>query len=1068
METANSIEAYLRRLPRISLTLPIKSYHEVCLHEATIENFTPEGFFISTRHPHPGDILSFAFKLPDSTREIKVKAETIWHKTEEETISLGVKVVEISDNDRENLQKYYLSQLPEDIAVLIAPLLDSGRIQEIFPVSDYELAYNFLSKLFTEEDQLGVISEKLDWIAKVSYEEITKDTITLLVLERKNLLSTIFEDKHVRVCLGKVNDNLFYFHSVIQSIEGDLITIALPNQVFSVRNRRRNYRAVQDPSWKMQVEIPLPYPSGRFIRKDIVDLSSSGLAFKIKPDEIYFLPGTPLSNIGIYRKGILLMNTQAEVRHITPLKDEDGGSYLKIGIQFRVRSKRFLKGYLSTGKHVTPSQQNERTVSVIQQQEVSNQKELEETETRELKTRFDKLTHLLPWESRRIDYKNHKNEEIAAILDWTAAKGQKMPVIVISPAYGKKKESTSLLSSMILQNFFLHGKRAAVLRYDGIQNAGESFKEISCREAGKHNLHMTLSQSIEDLKTTIDFCYNNEWLVPEKLILCSPSLSAVAARRTLVDEKDGRIHAWICPMGAVDPRATLTNASGGIDYLDIIQQGKKAGIASILGINVDWDNFWADAILHKLANFEDTAEEIKKIAIPVGWISGIFDAWISADSIKDLLKKYNGPKASLHEIATGHLPLNGKEAIKLFSRILTIVWDMLFHQEIEVIEPSEEMLKRALSEEWCGSHICDIVYPEQHWSKCIVEQIVSCTESDVVTNLFPYKELVSRECELLDLQDSLKLADIGCANHFLCNVIKNKTKNAVTYRIDSNEWPLLDKDNEIETQSSSELEIHYLQANLDLNPLLPIKHFCDGDFYDLNQFNGMIEGLTEYSIYLWKKYYSEHLFYILHGKNITKSDIDFLSNTFPEIEKEIILDINKGAQFIQNLCTNGPIDPSELKTSVLSFRKIDSDLQLPLESDFFDRVISTLMLSYVRNPFSLLKEAHRMLKKGGSITASVFTSEVNISKRYVDFVKDLLQKDSQFFSNALQDEQSVQSLLAMEQTTTLIPNFLSRRPLHFYDIEQVESLFGYMNFKELEVIESYDDPPLALIVRGLK
>ena len=126
------------------------------------------------------------------------------------------------------------------------------------------------------------------------------------------------------------------------------------------------------------------------------------------------------------------------------------------------------------------------------------------------------------------------------------------------------------------------------------------------------------------------------------------------------------------------------------------------------------------------------------------------------------------------------------------------------------------------------------------------------------------------------------------------------------------------------------------------------------------------------------------------------------------------------------------------------------------------------MLSYVRNPFTLLKEANRILKKGGFITASVFTSEVNISKKYVDFVTELLNKDSLFFSNVLQNEQSTQSILAMEQTTTLIPHFFNRRPIHFYNIEEVESLFGYLNFRDLVVFKSYGDPPMALIVKGLK
>src|SRR3990172_317110 len=249
------------------------------------------------------------------------------------------------------------------------------------------------------------------------------------------------------------------------------------------------------------------------------------------------------------------MSTQAEVRHVTSVNEENRASYLKVGIQFRVRSKRFLKGYISDEEQKKALPQDKMVYNETSVKQVTDQT-LPESENQ---ISLVELAHLLTWESKRIDYKNNRHEEIAAVLDWTAAKGQRVPVVIVSPAYGKKKESTSLLASMILQNFILRGKAVAIVRYDGIRSVGDSFKDISCRESGQHNLNMTLYQGVKDLKTTIDFCYHNEWFVPEKVILCSPSLSAVVARRTILEDKEGLIHAWICPMGATDPRTALTN-----------------------------------------------------------------------------------------------------------------------------------------------------------------------------------------------------------------------------------------------------------------------------------------------------------------------------------------------------------------------------------------------------------------------------------------------------------------------------------------------------------------------------
>ncbi|MFQ5454667.1 MAG: PilZ domain-containing protein [Nitrospirota bacterium] len=51
------------------------------------------------------------------------------------------------------------------------------------------------------------------------------------------------------------------------------------------------------------VEISLPYPKGTKIVKEIVELNENILSFKMKEDEGYLLPGTPLRNLTIQRNG---------------------------------------------------------------------------------------------------------------------------------------------------------------------------------------------------------------------------------------------------------------------------------------------------------------------------------------------------------------------------------------------------------------------------------------------------------------------------------------------------------------------------------------------------------------------------------------------------------------------------------------------------------------------------------------------------------------------------------------------------------------------------------------------
>ena len=90
---------------------------------------------------------------------------------------------------------------------------------------------------------------------------------------------------------------------------------------------------------KFFVEISLPFPKGAKIRKDIIDLAQNGLSFKMLGSEGYFLPGTSLNSLAIFRNESLIARTSGEVVYALAFNEDHGECY-RIGVQLNMDQKR--------------------------------------------------------------------------------------------------------------------------------------------------------------------------------------------------------------------------------------------------------------------------------------------------------------------------------------------------------------------------------------------------------------------------------------------------------------------------------------------------------------------------------------------------------------------------------------------------------------------------------------------------------------------------------------------------------------------------------------------------------
>ncbi len=80
------------------------------------------------------------------------------------------------------------------------------------------------------------------------------------------------------------------------------------------------------------IKMPLPFPKGVFLEKELVDFSEHGASFSMTNEEGHLLPKTPLNNITITYDDNVTRIKNAEVVYAAQLNS--GSDWIKIGIHF--------------------------------------------------------------------------------------------------------------------------------------------------------------------------------------------------------------------------------------------------------------------------------------------------------------------------------------------------------------------------------------------------------------------------------------------------------------------------------------------------------------------------------------------------------------------------------------------------------------------------------------------------------------------------------------------------------------------------------------------------------------
>ena len=801
------------------------------------------------------------------------------------------------------------------------------------------------------------------------------------------------------------------------------------------------------PEGNLRLEIQIPQPFHKKIHGRITDISEGGASFIAESDGIALLPGTPLKSVKIFDDESLVRDEIGEIRNVVGLNGSEPGR-IRYGVQFGI-------GRL-----------NIQSTRPLVPDPPSGQDGMSERLHRPRMRRAADLSDMVQSAPDVIRLETAKGEEITGLLNTSFPLDDRpVPVVVIPPAFGKTKETLFGLALTLIENFHLLGKPLAVIRFDGIRRKGESHKDPDTSAPPYEMLNATFSQGADDIRAVLDWIHlNPRKLKASSVVLVTFSLSALEARIVLKDDVyRQRIDYWISCMGTPEFRNLMIRVNCGLDFLEQYQLGLKLGIMPVLGNLVNVDNYVADGVANGVATLEQARDDIRRIEIPITWIYGEHDHWVEAGFIRDVMSIQAPASRDVIPVPIGHNARTSDEALHLFGTITSLIQRFLYGEMIHPIKPEKkdmDTLRRAEKDRLPARNLSN---RKSYWQRYLVGE-ENLLGFDIMSLGDDYEQLMQDQLQALELAPGDRLLDLGGGTgNFVKHLLERNhpLPNRITIA-DLIPEAMLKARHKLISRFALRKEggrPDFIGLDLELNRFIPVRRFLKGEIGRFRDLAERIEDLPLHSARKIDESFSPRLHRILRGDALSPELDRWLKSQFELPEYKIIVDFNQAARYVRGLLSEKPV-----------FRKIafprglDTAFHLPFKSATYNKVLMSLVLSYIFNPVETLREIRRIMSPGGLLVLSSMRPDTDASGPFTrlmakietmtpenlpqEWPKDLLLNSLRSFLN------DAQALVDLEEAGTF----------DFFDPEKLNGLLDEAGWEVVRTIPTFGNPPQGYIV----
>ncbi|HPW17229.1 MAG TPA: PilZ domain-containing protein [Candidatus Aminicenantes bacterium] len=1011
------------------------------LGEAKLVNLSENGVFIKTLSAFPeGAAVPLAITLPDG-RRYPVKGRVIRQDVDQGGVAVAFE--SLDDAGRMSLLQFmsdYVAIRDLDELKLRYPFL---RTDEMVLFTDAVKIESLLREAFQRKVEVAAVPARAGNPEMLAFAEIRPPDVCLLAGEKLDVKLKTSDLLFVSFQLGYATYN---FETMIARIAPDGRTlICLYPRVMFYSEKRAERRI--SPAGDLRVEIPLPAPFNRRLGGRVTDISPNGVSFIAADGGPALLKGTPVESLAILDGDKVLWEETGEVRHVGR-PDAGEGAGLKYGIQFGI-------GRMSIRSVSAPEPDFARRSDPAREAHAQPEP--------------GRGAPALPLNSLTapnvIRMENRRGEEIVGLLNSSLPlDGKPVPVVVLPPAFGKTKETLFGLALTLCENFRLLGKPLAVVRYDGIRKKGESHKDPEASEPPYEMLNTNFGQGAEDIVTVLDWLDSNPKVRASSIILLTFSFSALEARIVLREEaRRRRVDYWIACMGTPEFRDLMVRINCGLDFLEHYQLGIKLGVMPVLGNLVDVDHYVGDGVAHGVATLEQAREDMRHLDLPITWIYGQFDSWVKSEFIRDVMSVQVDAPREVIAVPIGHNARTSKEGLRMFGTITSLIYRFLHKDLIQPVLPGRrdmEVMRRAEKDRLPPRNLRNRAH---YWKRYLVgdDKLIGF---DVMALSDDYQQLMADQLAALEIGPGDRLLDLGGGTgNFLEHLLLAGTGLPSQFTIADLIPEAMEKAARKLTSRFPALgepgRLDFLALDLEMSRYLAVRRFLDGEVGSFEEMAERVENLSLESAMRIQEDYSPRLHRVLRGGRIGPDLDDWLKTRFDLREYRIIADFNRAARQVRGLTTERP----EYRRLILP-ATLEGTFHLPVKAGWYNKILMSLVLSYIFDPVETLREVRRVVMPGGRLVLSSMRPDTDASGPFTR----LLGKIEAMPEEALPPERPkallVESLRAFLNDAQELVDLEEAGTFDFFDLEKLEGLLEAAGWDIDRVIPSYGTPPQGYVV----
>jgi len=516
-------------------------------------------------------------------------------------------------------------------------------------------------------------------------------------------------------------------------------------------------------------------------------------------------------------------------------------------------------------------------------------------------------------------------------------------------------------------------------------------------------------------------------------------------------------------MGALEFRDMMIRINAGLDVLEQYQLGLDFGSYPILGNYIRHALYASDVVANGVATLDQARDDMRRIDRPITWVYGQYDEWIKSDFIRDVMSVEADAPREVISVPIGHNARTSLEALRMFGTITSLIHRFLHGSMIQTMLPSRrdmEVMRRAEKDRLPPR---DLKNRKSYWRHYLIGE-GNLIGFDIMAMADEYQQLMADQFGALDIRSGDRLLDLGGGTgNFVEHVLRNlggppahiTIADLVPEAMKQARQKLLARIDFAGPQG----RIDFLALDLEMSRFLAIRRFVNGEVGTFVEMADKVENLTLDCAMRIQEDYSPRLHRILRGERITSDFDDWLKTRFDVHEYRIINDFNRAARYVRGL------DPAlpRFRRLILPGTLEDS-FHLPIKPGWYNKVVMSLVLSYIFNPAETLREVRRIIVPGGLLVLSSMRPDTDASGPFTRLLAKIEAMPEDSLPSRMPKSLLLDSLRSFLNDAQALTELEEAGTFDFFDPEKLEALLDESGWMSLKRIQSYGDPPQGYIV----